>query len=87
MHAMLEIKLSGTGALCLIPLVPQIVKSVNLAERRVLLEPPPGLLDLSYEEKQKRVIIRGYLPECVKMEDHKRIELERSTVIVTVTVL
>jgi len=73
MHAMLEIEKAnhgsvgggggeGKGALCLVPLVPQIVTLVLLAEKRILLDPPAGLLDLIYHTAPKRVTIRGFLP-------------------------
>jgi 16S rRNA processing protein RimM len=64
MHAMLEIRLSGTeDKLCLIPLVPSIVTSVNTATMRIVIDPPSGLLDFTYLEKKKKIVIRGFLPE------------------------
>jgi 16S rRNA processing protein RimM len=64
MHAMLEIRLSGTeDKLCLIPLVPSIVTSVNTATMRIVIDPPSGLLDFTYIEKKKKIVIRGFLPE------------------------
>jgi len=47
--------------LVLIPFVPDIVSSVNLEERMVLIIPPIGLLDLSYR-RMKKVRIKGLLP-------------------------
>ena len=64
MHAMLEIRLSGTeDKLCLIPLVPSIVTSVNTATMKIIIDPPSGLLDFTYLEKKKKIVIRGFLPE------------------------
>lgn len=64
MHAMLEIRLSGTeDKLCLIPLVPSIVISVNTATMKIVIDPPSGLLDFTYLEKKKKIVIRGFLPE------------------------
>jgi 16S rRNA processing protein RimM len=75
MHAMLEVKLDrkdsvevddpdGPGdTMCLIPLVPSIVTSVVLKddEKMIVINPPEGLLDLTYVEK-KKFVIRGFLP-------------------------
>mmetsp|Transcript_25641 Transcript_25641/g.24501 ORF Transcript_25641/g.24501 Transcript_25641/m.24501 type:complete len:399 (+) Transcript_25641:138-1334(+) len=64
MHAMLEIRIAGTeDKLCLIPLVPSIVTSVDMLTRRIVLDPPKGLLDNTYLEKKLKVVIRGFLPE------------------------
>ena len=49
--------------LCLIPLVPSIVTHVDIATNTIILNPPKGLLDLTYEEKIKVGGIRGFLPE------------------------
>jgi hypothetical protein len=42
--------------------VPQIVTHVDLVRRVVVVDPPAGLLDLVYVEKQKTVALRGFLP-------------------------
>ena len=64
MHAMLEIRLAGTeDKLCLIPLVPSIVTSVDVLNRKIIINPPSGLLDFTYLEKKKKIVIRGFLPE------------------------
>jgi 16S rRNA processing protein RimM len=64
MHAMLEIRLADTeDKLCLIPLVPSIVTSVDMLNRKIILDPPKGLLDNTYLEKKIKVVIRGFLPE------------------------
>ena len=64
MHAMLEIRLAGgEDKLCLIPLVPSIVTSVDLKTMRMIIDPPAGLLDFTYLEKKKKIVIRGFLPE------------------------
>ena len=46
----------------LVPFVPQIVKSVDLKKKMVVIDPPPGLLELSYRREVK-VKIKGLLPE------------------------
>jgi ribosomal 30S subunit maturation factor RimM len=45
----------------LVPFVPQIVSSVDLDGRMVVINPPKGLLDLSYRREEK-VRIKGLLP-------------------------
>jgi len=47
---------------CLIPFVKEIVPYVDIQEGKVMITPPPGLLDLAVVKKEK-VFIRGYLPE------------------------
>ena len=49
--------------LCLIPLVPSIVTHVDISTNTIILNPPKGLLELTYEEKIKVGGIRGFLPE------------------------
>ena len=51
---------------CLMPLVPSIVPVVDLQRRVVFLDPPPGLLDLTYEVKEKEKPIRGFLPAFIE---------------------
>jgi ribosomal 30S subunit maturation factor RimM len=46
----------------LIPFVPQIVSSVDLKTRMVVIDPPIGLLSLSYRREVK-VKLKGMLPE------------------------
>lgn len=66
---LLEVVLPGSASkqggqseqLVLIPFVPDIVSSVNLAERMVSIIPPAGLLDLAYRREEK-VRIKGLLP-------------------------
>ena len=82
MHAMIEVKKIGTEDLTLLPLVPSIVLHVDLQARRILLDPPPGLLDLVYVEKDKPVVLRGFLPErsaCLSRQ--QRAWLERQSVL------
>lgn len=82
MHAMIEVKKIGTEDLTLLPLVPSIVLRVDLSARRILLDPPPGLLDLVYVEKDKPVVLRGFLPErsaCLSRQ--QRAWLERQSVL------
>jgi 16S rRNA processing protein RimM len=87
MHSMLEIKLNDVNSsdegpvLCLVPFVPNIVKEVDLSRRMILLDPPEGLLDLSYTMIEKYTI-RGFLPAIATVSDELRCELEMSTVFV-----
>jgi 16S rRNA processing protein RimM len=68
-HDMLEINLPrGRGGtmslrdeLVLVPFVQQIVPLVSIAERAVYIDPPDGLLDLTYVREEK-VRIKGFLP-------------------------
>lgn len=62
MHSMLEIrKLGDNNVLCLVPFVPAIVLDVNFELNRIVIDPPKGLLDLTYSEA-KKIVIRGFLP-------------------------
>lgn len=84
MHAMLELKLLHNDELCLIPLVPQIVRKVALKsngeEGAMYIDPPAGLLDLSYAAKPKKLIIRGYLPaSATGLTKQERKEFKTST--------
>ena len=47
----------------LVPYVPQIVPMVLLEEGLLLIEPPPGLLELIQPRRKERVVIRALLPE------------------------
>lgn len=75
MHAMLEVKLRCNGELCLIPLVPQIVVTVNTVQGWLVLDPPGGLLDISYPEPQEKIVIRGYLPSAATLSEDQRRDL------------
>jgi ribosomal 30S subunit maturation factor RimM len=68
-HDMLEIviprgiggTLSLRDELVLIPMVPQIVPRVDIQGRAIYVDPPTGLLDLTYVREDK-VRIKGFLP-------------------------
>lgn len=47
--------------LVLIPLVPQIVPRVDVKQREIFIDPPAGLLDLTYVREEK-TRIKGFLP-------------------------
>lgn len=47
--------------LVLIPFVPQLVPTVDLEQRKIQIDPPPGLLDLTYVRSDK-VRVKGFLP-------------------------
>ena len=55
-----RIRLRRPPKLVLIPMVPEIVSKVDLEEQKVLIDPPPGLLDLTYVREEK-VQIKGLL--------------------------
>ena len=78
MHAQLELELftvtdkkrmpltnDELRQLCLVPFVPSIVPIVDVVNQCLFIDPPIGLLDMTYNEKLKRVVIRGYLPEFI----------------------
>ena len=50
--------------LVLIPFVPQIVPFVDVKSNRIVIDPPAGLLDLTYVREEKRTIKVGY-EHCV----------------------
>jgi len=58
MHSMLELRLGGSNQLCLVPLVPQICTLVNVKANRIEIDPPIGLLDLTYEEVSRLDLIQ-----------------------------
>jgi 16S rRNA processing protein RimM len=86
MHALLEICFLDSEELCLIPMVPKIVKEVvfNTDDRsensstrvieRIYIDAPGGLFDLRYTEN-KRVVIRGFLPVQATISQEERQEL------------
>jgi len=49
--------------LVLIPLVPQIVPRVDLEQGEIFIDPPAGLLDLTYVREEK-TRIKGFLPSA-----------------------
>ena len=57
--------------LVLIPMVPAIVSTVDLELGRVYIDPPRGLLDLTYI-KEETVRIKGFLPETSSYEVMKK---------------
>lgn len=54
-------KPSWEEAMVLIPMVPTIVPTIDLERKVIYIDPPPGLLDLTYINEQK-VRIKGFLP-------------------------
>lgn len=51
--------------LVLIPMVPEIVPRIDLDQKRILIDPPPGLLDLTFVREEK-VRIKGLLAPATK---------------------
>jgi len=81
MHSMIEVQKRGSKELCLLPLVPQIVTHVDLKAKRIIIDPPAGLLELVYEEKIKPVALRGFLPsKSIVISDTVRAELEKQSI-------
>lgn len=89
MHAQLELELfvqsnhhhhqqqatnnESKKLLCMVPFVPSIVPVVNVANQCLFIDPPLGLLEMTYNDKPKRVVIRGYLPEFIdRLTDEAR---------------
>ena len=68
-HDYLEITIprgiGGTSSyrdeLVLIPMVPEIVPEVDITGKRIMIDPPAGLLDLTYVREEKSRI-KGFLP-------------------------
>ena len=56
--------------LVLIPLVPAIVPTVDIKEKVIYIDPPMGLLDLTYV-KEEFVRIKGFLPQKSSYEKNK----------------
>ena len=50
----------------MVPLVPDIVPVIDIVNKRIFLSPPVGLLDITYTDQPKRVVIRGYLPHIIE---------------------
>jgi hypothetical protein len=89
MHAQLELELfvqsnhqqqqqhatnnESNKLLCMVPFVPSIVPVVDVANQCLFIDPPLGLLEMTYNDKPKRVVIRGYLPEFIdRLTDEER---------------
>ena len=51
----------STQNLLLIPMVPEIVIKINLEDGNIIIDPPSGLLDLTFVREEK-VRIKGLLP-------------------------
>lgn len=74
-HDFLELLLPGTDSgfasykdeLVLIPFVPQLVPIVDLKQRKIQIDPPLGLLDLTYVRSDK-VRVKGFLPSSIKLD-------------------
>jgi ribosomal 30S subunit maturation factor RimM len=69
LHDMLEIALQKgplpsflRDELVLIPFVPDIVPSVNVPQECILIQPPAGLLNLTYAMRPEKVRIKAFLP-------------------------
>lgn len=76
MHSMLEIRFIGKKEHCLVPFVPSIVLDVDMQSKKVILNPPEGLLDLTYLLEERRTI-RGFLPAQIdRLAEQERKELE-----------
>lgn len=88
MHAQLELELfvksnhqqqqatnniESKKLLCMVPFVPSIVPIVDITNQCLFIDPPVGLLEMTYNDKPKRVVIRGYLPEFIdRLTDEAR---------------
>ena len=61
---------SWKDELVLIPFVPSIVPTVDIEQGKIYIDPPAGLLDLTYV-KEDYVRIKGFLPEKSSYEQNK----------------
>jgi ribosomal 30S subunit maturation factor RimM len=61
---------SWKDEMILIPFVPSIVPTVDIEKRMIYIDPPAGLLDLTYI-KEEFVRIKGFLPETSSYEKNK----------------
>eukprot|EP00977_Amphora_coffeiformis_P027343 scaffold34604_cov164-Amphora_coffeaeformis.AAC.11 len=69
---------SWRDELVLIPFVPQIVPTVNLADRQIWIDAPSGLLDLTYF-REERVRLKGFLPPSWEGKEEEKEEEENVT--------
>ena len=58
----------------LIPLVPQIVPIIDVERGVLVMEPPPGLLELAAPKKKEKYRIRALLPEKAECLEERRRE-------------
>ena len=61
---------SWRDEMVLIPLVPSIVPTIDIERRILYIDPPSGLLDLTYV-KEENVRIKGFLPEVSSYEKNR----------------
>ena len=73
MHAMLEVRLVPSNRLCLIPLVPEIVPKIELHNDYIEIDPPKGLMNLTYEDKEKKV--RKKFTSSINRFHHRNAEI------------
>jgi hypothetical protein len=69
--------------MCLIPLVPSIVTTVIASgdDRKIIIDPPEGLLDLTYVERRK-LVVRGFLPaKSLSLTEEEREELRSISIL------
>jgi len=84
MHSMLELrKINNEDELCLIPLVPQIVLTIDLENMLLVIDNSYlYLFDYSYIEK-KKIVIRGFLPaKSAYLTDKDRKELMKNSIFI-----
>jgi 16S rRNA processing protein RimM len=67
MHGLVEVQDHLSGNLFLIPFVDELVCEVNAVAREMIFQNiPESLIEATYKEKKKSVVIRGYLPSPIK---------------------
>lgn len=81
LHSNIEIKLKSTKDLCMIPFIPEIITEIDLPNRRIFIDPPEGLLEMTYPEEKTKVVIRGFLPQQVSLTESQRTALENITLL------
>ena len=63
---------NAKSKIVLIPLVPQIVPVIDTEAGFLVMDPPPGLLELTAPEKKTKTRIRGLLPEKAEVLEQRR---------------
>jgi 16S rRNA processing protein RimM len=61
---------------CLIPFVPAIVTNINMTTQSVYIDPPQGLLQLTYAKKRQRAVIKAQATSLVRSSAFKLAEKE-----------
>eukprot|EP01039_Chlorochromonas_danica_P001631 gene1632-1780_t len=81
MHSLLEVRLIGSADRCLLPFVPAIVLHVDIEAKKIIIEPPSGLLEQVYRVEEK-VVVKGLLPARINwLTSQERAALEANSLL------